>query len=241
MKRFLLLLAVAALFAAACGGTDNEPNPAAFGGGENTEVCETVPASVQGVSVLGHRVKGISNLKVCVSADVAANAVPQLRNQSECGDPCFTIEIANFNVAADEKVAITYNREDESHEIGYDPEPINKGTETGRLCIIGYGTPDPCMERITKPGNVTAAPAKFKVSLSWNAAEDTGGAPLVGYEVWRSLSGEQDTFSLVGTVAELQYVDQGVSRKTSYWYYVVAVDGDGNHGPASAVVQATTR
>ena len=245
MKKVIAGLAVAVMVASACGGTADSTTPAAF---EDVAVSECVkaPVTVGGISVLGsRRIEGISDLEVCVDARARADVAPQVINQPDCGSPCFTIEVRNLDVAADEKIEIKMKRDGKDvPSIGYDPEEVNPTQEqqTGRICVVGYGgPPDPCAERITSPKSLTATAAKTKVSLTWGASTDTGDGDVTGYEIWRSTTGEEATFVYVSTVAELSATDTGLMRKQQYWYYVVALDADGNRSPASNIATAPPR
>jgi hypothetical protein len=245
MRRVAAALAVMAMVGAACGGSGGEDsiNPAAF---EDVAVSECVkaPVSVGGISVLGsHRIEGISDLEVCVDVRAAAGVIPQVVNQPDCGSPCFTIEIRNFNVMADHKVEVKMKRDGKDvPPITYDPAPVNQGDEGQRICVVGYGgPPDPCTERVTTPKQLEATAGKTKVSLQWKASTNTVDGNVSGYEIWRSPTGEEATFGLVTTVPSTSAVDSGLVRKTQYWYYVVAIDADGNRSAASNIATVTTR
>ena len=212
----------------------------------NVAECVTAPVTVGGFTILGsHRVEGISDLKVCVDVKARAGVVPQLIHQPDCGSPCFTIEVRNLDISADEKIEITMKRDGvPAQPITFDPEPVHPtaGNQTGRICVIGHGgPPDPCAERITTPKDLTASPGRTKVTLSWAASQDTGDNDLQGYEIWRSTTGEEGTFAHVSTVASTSAVDGDLSRRQSYWYYVVAFDADGHRSVASNIVTTTTK
>lgn len=247
MRRLLAGLAIALMVASACGGSGGEDttNPAAF---EDVAVieCAKAPVTVGGITILGqHRVEGISDVKVCVDVRATAGVVPQVVDQPDCGSPCFTIEIRNFDVAADHKIEVTMKRDGkDAPPIQFDPQPVHptSGQPTGRICVVGYGgPPDPCAERLTTPKQLTASPAKTKVSLTWGASKDTGDDDITGYEIWRSDTGEEGTFVYVTSVPQTSTVDTGLTRKQAYWYYVVAVDADGHRSLASNIATATTK
>lgn len=246
MKRLVAATFVVAVLASACGGDGDTTNPAAFGAGQEsegaTEVCNKVPVNVPSIEVLGQRVAGFKDIELCVEEEAAVGLVPKVKNQPQCGNPCFTVEVESFNIAADVGLVVKINRTTgEVTEIKYDPDKITAGPEQGRLCIAGVGDPWPCAERITTPTNLTASAGKSKIKLGWGASEDTGGAPLVGYEVWGSTTGQEGTFGYIGSVAETKFVHTGLSKGQTYYYYVVALDGDGNRSEASNVAQAASR
>lgn len=239
-KRVVAALGALALLAMACGGSD-DPNPAAFTR-PGVDACETVPAQVPGISVVGQRLESVEDVKVCVKADVEAKAVPVLKNQPDCGNPCFTIEIAGFAIDGDARVAVTYARDGKAADpISYDPEPVGVGPDTGRICVIGVGSPDPCVERITTPKTPTVSAMKRKLRVGWGPSTDTGGGPLAGYEVWRSDTGAEGTFTLLTSTASTSHLDQGLSKGQTAYYFVVAYDTDGNHSAASEVVSGTAK
>jgi hypothetical protein len=247
MKKILVAIAAAlAMFGAACGGTGDADttNPAAL---EDVSVseCVTAPVTVGGISVLGQRVEGISDVKVCVDASARADVAPQVIEQPDCGSPCFTVEVRNLDIAADQKIEVSMKRDGKDvPPITFDPQPVNPTEEeqTGRICVLGYGgPPDPCAERLTTPKSLTVTAGKTKATLSWRASVDTGDGDITGYEIWRSTSGEDLSFAYVTTVPDVSAVDTGLTRKTQYWYYVVALDADGHRSEASEVATATTR
>ena len=89
----------------------------------------------------------------------------------------------------------------------------------------------------TKPGTLTAKALKGQqIQLNWGASTDSGGSGLAGYEVWRSLNGS--TFSKIATTNTTSYVDAGLNRRTTYWYYIVAFDHAGNRSAQSNTVSA---
>ncbi|MCA1703971.1 MAG: fibronectin type III domain-containing protein, partial [Actinobacteria bacterium] len=169
---------------------------------------------------------------------------PEIQQFDDCGDPCYAVVIENFDIRADSKVTIDYKADGKPvPTIGYDPEPINQSVGNGRLCVVSVGgdedTPDPCAERLTTPKSLTATPGRKQVALSWRASVDTGNDNLLGYEIWKSTDGT--TFAQLATVAETTFVDTGLSRQTDYWYYVVAIDQEGNRSVASNTAQTRTR
>ena len=246
MRKVLAGLAVAAMVASACGGSGGDTTTAAALEDVAVSECVVAPVSVGGFTILGsHRIEGISDLKVCVDAGARAGVVPQVVNQPDCGSPCFTIEVRNLDIAADEKIEITMKRDGVAAQpITFDPEPVNptSGNETGRICVIGHGgPPDPCAERLTTPKSLTAQPARTKMTLGWSPSQDTGDGDITGYELWRSTTGEEASFVYVATFPNTSAADTGLTRKQQYWYYVVAVDADGHRSTASNIATATTK
>jgi fibronectin type 3 domain-containing protein len=88
------------------------------------------------------------------------------------------------------------------------------------------------------PQQLTATPGQRKVTLAWIASTDQGGSGLSGYEIWRSTTGSQGAFTRITTTSALSVVNSGLSKNTTYWYYVTAVDGAQNRSAASGIVSA---
>ncbi len=88
------------------------------------------------------------------------------------------------------------------------------------------------------PQNLSGKVVKGKISLSWTGSTDTGGSGLKGYKVFRSTS-VTGTFTLVASPSTTSWSDGLVSRGTTYWYYVKAVDNAGNESAASNVVSVS--
>lgn len=103
----------------------------------------------------------------------------------------------------------------------------------------GSGTSAPSAPvTATTPGTAPSASTlkavagKGKVTLSWTTATDAGGSGLAGYEVWQSTS-ELGTYTRIATTSSTSYTHMKLSRTTTYWYYVVALDGAANRGTPS--------
>lgn len=209
---------------------------------EHVQTCQAVPAGTPGITVLGKRVPAISNIQVCVTSDTIAEVVPVVTNQAACGSPCFTVEIAGLNVEETLALKIDLSLDGQMQEIALNPATIGVDpANSGRLCVIGVGTPDPCTDRVLPPTNLAAAPGRRgkagQVALNWSPATSTQST-IAGYQIWRSSSNEPGTFEAVGTSTSTSFVDTGLNKGASYWYYVVAWDGNGNYSPASNTASA---
>lgn len=243
MKRHLVVLMALAVLGAACGGETADTNPAAFGNESTpTEVCEEVPANVPGITIAGQRVKNIEELEVCVQAGAAVGVVPVIENQPQCGNPCVTLEITGLNANVDTGVKIRMRREGADEEIKHDIDPITVG-DSARWCLIGVGTPDPCVERLTTPTDLTASTGRKAgvLKLTWKPSTNTGDAGVAGYQIYRSETGEPGTFAPLATATETAFTDTGLSSGTTYYYYVIALDGNGNHSEDSNIAQGTPK
>jgi len=88
--------------------------------------------------------------------------------------------------------------------------------------------------QLTAPQNVTAAPGKSQIALSWNAVS---GA--TNYTIRRSSNSEGPFTDLATGVATTTYMDSGLTDGTT-WHYTVAAHGLPGTGPASVPASATT-
>jgi hypothetical protein len=82
----------------------------------------------------------------------------------------------------------------------------------------------------SQPANLRASVKSTRVTLSWNAASDSGGSGVARYEVRRN-------GAVAGSTASTTYTDSPGSG--AHVYTVVAIDGAGNRSPPSADIQAT--
>ena len=242
MKKIFGVLVVSIFLIAACGG-DGTETPAAF---EDVEAspCVDVPVTVYSIGVLGQRVPKVSDLRVCADVRVGAGIVPEIQQFDDCGSPCYAVVINDFDIAADAKVTISYKTDGQPVTTEFNPEPVNHEVGNGRLCVVSVGgdddTPDPCAERLTTPKTLTASASRKQILLSWRASDDTGNHNLLGYEIWRAQD-DCATFGLLATNAETTFIDTSVVKGTTYCYYVVAFDEEGNRSQASNTAQATAK
>ena len=75
------------------------------------------------------------------------------------------------------------------------------------------------------PSGLTANAGDGSVSLDWN---NNGEGDLAGYRVYRSTSSGGGYSEIAGLVGSSDYVDNGVSNGTTYFYVVRAEDTSGN-------------
>jgi hypothetical protein len=93
----------------------------------------------------------------------------------------------------------------------------------GRTLLSAYDEPN-------APSALFAAPTKTNVTLSWtdNAANETG------YTIERS-SSSSSGFAPIVTTSNSNYIDGAVSRKTTYYYRVKAVNANGSSSYSNVV------
>ena len=91
----------------------------------------------------------------------------------------------------------------------------------------------------TAPANLTGTtPAKRRIDLSWAASTDNVG--VTGYRVYRATSAS-GPFTQIATTTSTTYSNTGLSSRTRYYYYVVAVDAANNVSAQSNTINLTAR
>jgi N-acetylmuramoyl-L-alanine amidase/Fibronectin type III domain len=103
--------------------------------------------------------------------------------------------------------------------------------------LIAGSTPAPDTTPPSQPTDLTAVAGRTQVTLSWNAPVETDD--VNNYQVWRSSSATTG-FAQAGTPTGTTFKVGSLSRRTTYYFRVRAVDTSGNIGPFSATVSART-
>jgi hypothetical protein len=214
--------------------------------GPPVSTCQTLPVATPGITILGQRVPAAKDVTACVVSNTAVAAIPVMVEQPECGSPCFTVEIEGLTVSANVGVVVRFKRDGQQEEISHETGPLGADPGPGsNLCVIGVGTPDPCTDRVTTPKDLTALAkarkAGSRIDLTWGASKATRKSTVVGYQVWRSLTGQPGSFEQIGASTTTAFSDTAITRDTTYWYYVVAWDDAGRYSPASNTASATAR
>jgi len=80
-----------------------------------------------------------------------------------------------------------------------------------------YRSPDPPSE----PRSVTASAGDARASLIWSPPVSSGGAPVIGYRVWRGPAPGLETV-LADIGAALTYSDTGLANGQMYYYQITA-------------------
>jgi trimeric autotransporter adhesin len=85
----------------------------------------------------------------------------------------------------------------------------------------------------------TGVAPSYSVDLTWDAPTDSTD-PVASYDVYRTVSGTT-SYTLVGSTpsATTAYTDSSVTDGTSYIYYVVSVDAEGNQSAPSNTYSVT--
>ena len=98
------------------------------------------------------------------------------------------------------------------------------------------------------PRNLSAVPDASdygRVVLSWGGPlRDADGGELTGlsgYDVFRSEETTDSFVRVAQQVADLSYTDTGLEESSTYWYTVVAVDGEGNESGRASAVRVKTQ
>ena len=115
--------------------------------------------------------------------------------------------------------------------------PTLPGIRRDVAALIAGSTTAPDTTPPSQPTGLTAVPSRTQVTLTWTAPVDND---INNYQVWRSSSATTG-FAQVGTSTGTTFTVGSLSRRTTYYFRVRAVDTSGNIGPFSATVSARTR
>ncbi len=236
----MALLAVPAVGYAAAGSSkkDSKTDP----------ICVPLPVSTDAkdihIGTTHIHLAGRNNIRGCVTVEDKVSGTPTITAYNNCGSACFAVRVADVKAYADLKVEILWREDGVEKSHAVDPDPVDVAKDLEEVCISNHaaGTPDPCVVTLTSPSNLRAKGGSRQVALRWTAAGEAYGRSVsTTYEIWRSTTGELDTFELVAEqVAETSFLDTALARRTSYSYFVVAVDENGNRSGGSNVATATT-
>jgi len=91
--------------------------------------------------------------------------------------------------------------------------------------VPGANVPDP-------PYNLNSLVVETDISLTWNSPDNDGGAPIVGYKIYRGVEpGLEAYLTTVGDV--LTYLDVGLMGGRTYYYRVSALNVMGESPPSN--------
>ena len=210
------------------------------------DICQPVPVTVGTINVVGQKVPGVSNVKVCVRSLTGATGEPQLRRYEGCGENCLAVVIRNLAIAVDTTVTVHYSLDGQAQA----PIPVTTGATTLapldgiHNCVVSYhapGTPDPCQDGLSTPAGLKATAGRAKIDLQWNKSFAFGEASVAGYEIARSSSGLEGTFTPIATTTSQSFTDLKLPKNTTYWYTVTAFTADGVRSGAATPVSATAK
>lgn len=217
--------------------------------GQTDELCVALPVGSDPKEIhVGPNhvhVPGLSAIQACLASDVNLNGTPTVTPYPNCGTACFAVRVADIRAYTDLKVEVRYREDQVERSIGVDPDPVDVTRDLEEVCISNHGVdaPDPCVVTITSPSGLKAKGGVRQVALSWSAAQEAYGRKMTAtYQLWRNTSTDVETFEMIAEdIAGTKFVDSGLSRKTTYSYYVVAVDENGNRSGGSDIATATTK
>lgn len=114
-------------------------------------------------------------------------------------------------------------------------DPTTSGAATGTATVSDNASPSTSTISLSGTGQAAA----YQVELTWDAPTDSTD-PVAGYDVYRAVSGST-SYQMVNTSATTatSYTDTTVADGTSYVYYVVSVDAEGNESAPSNTYTAT--
>ncbi|MCD4766780.1 MAG: fibronectin type III domain-containing protein [Methanosarcinales archaeon] len=77
------------------------------------------------------------------------------------------------------------------------------------------------------PQNLVAIPHDGFVELIWDAPTNDGGSPITEYNIYRSITSEEEKPLLMTIGSKLSYTDNNVNNSQEYYYQVSAVNSVG--------------
>jgi hypothetical protein len=208
--------------------------------------CQEIPvsSSAKDVHIGEHDVHLPARSKpvLCVTEDTDVTGTPTITFYKNCGDPCFAVRVQDVKAYQDLKVEIRWSEDGKPQSQTVDPTPANVTGDAVETCISNHseGTADPCIITITTPQELVARGRDASIALHWaESVEAYGQTQVAGYEIWRSETGEPNTFELLDTSMDTSFRDRELSSGDTYYYFVVAFDGTENRSGGSEVATAT--
>lgn len=118
--------------------------------------------------------------------------------------------------------------------------PATVGTVTGQLTLTTNSLTDPTVQiALTGAGTNQAQNQAYQVNLTWGAPSGSSD-PIVGYEIYRSASGNTQYQLLNPSVdAQTSFIDSSVQSGSTYQYYVTTVDSSGAQSVPSNLAEVT--
>lgn len=156
-------------------------------------------------------------------------------------------QILNYNVyRGTSKNNLTLFKELSANKTSFEDDTVTKGTtyyyEVTASNKIGESEPtDQVHGTITtvpsKPLNLTAEGYKNNITLEWEEPLDDGGLQILNYKIYRGTS--PDNMSFYIDTNSTEHIDSNVESKTTYYYYITAVNNVGESAPSNVVNSST--
>jgi fibronectin type 3 domain-containing protein len=113
----------------------------------------------------------------------------------------------------------------------YQVAAVNSAGAGARSNKISATVPVPPPDPPSAP-TLTATAGNGSVTLNWTVPDDTGGAPITGYRIYRRIgAGSATVLTTVGNV--LTFTNTGLVNGTTYSYQVAAVNAAGAGTPSN--------
>jgi len=204
----------------AAGNVGSDTNTVRIGNGDTT--APTVPANVKAVA------SAYNKVTITWSASTDASGVTAYvitRN----GLPLETVGTSTSYTDATTTPNTPY-----TYKVSARDAAGNTSAAGSAASVTTPSAPDTQAPSI--PNAVTAvASGASQVNVTWSASTDNTG--VIGYDVYR-VSGPDSL--KVATVTATQFGDTGLKASTSYGYYIIAKDANGNKSDQSLTATATT-
>ena len=112
-------------------------------------------------------------------------------------------------------------------------DPTVGGAVTGAVTLTSNSSAGSTSTiSLSGTGTGTAQKSSYEVDLSWDAPTSSTD-PVAGYSIYRSSGGSSYQLLNASVNASLAYTDTSVQDGSSYTYYVVSVDAEGNQSVPS--------
>jgi hypothetical protein len=100
-------------------------------------------------------------------------------------------------------------------------DPTTVGSASGQLTISSTSASNSTISiGLSGTGN------PHQVDLAWNPPSSSG-MTIIGYKIYRAISGSGGFAALTSSIAHTAYADTGVQSATAYDYYVTSIDSAG--------------
>ena len=129
-----------------------------------------------------------------------------------------------------------------------DTAVVNGGSYAYRIAAFSAFGEGPASASVTAqrgtapsaPRSPTARTGPKGITLTWEAPASTGGSPVTTYRIYRATGSGTGSLLASVTAPTLTFQDKAITKKTTYVYWITAVNALGE-SLASAQVSATAR